>query len=152
MDNNNLQLLEDVRRRLQVLFFLPIFICLIVILLYETELLPTGIWEEEKQAEFVVLCIMELITICVIPLSLRLFRFQRVHRQLTDTNSIQALRRWGTLRILMLTIPMMVNTLLYYLFMHTAFGYMGIILFLSMLFITPSKARCFEETATDVQA
>lgn len=149
MDKNRLQALDDVRRRLVVLFVVPIAISLIIVLLYETELLPTGIWAEEHSVEFVVLSIMELITICLIPLSLRLFKFGRIHSQLTGENNVEALNRWGSIRILMLTIPMMVNTLLYYLFMHTAFGYMAIILLLSLLFVTPSKSRCYEETLSN---
>ena len=42
--------------------------------------------------------------------------------------------------------PMLINTLLYYVFMNVAFGYMAIIGLLSMVFVYPSKSRCEQET------
>ena len=78
-------------------------------------------------------------------MALRLFRFSAVARQLTTT---YALLRWGTLRLLMLCVPMVANTLLYYLYMNVAFGYMGIILLLCLAFVLPTKARCDAEVKT----
>jgi hypothetical protein len=40
---------------------------------------------------------------------------------------------------------MMVNTWLYYMFMNVAFGYMAIILLLSLMFVYPSKVRCEQD-------
>ena len=45
----------------------------------------------------------------------------------------------------MLTVPMVVNTLLYYLFMNVAFGYLAIILALCIFFVFPSMSRCEAE-------
>ena len=50
-------------------------------------------------------------------------------------------------RLEMILLPMLANVVFYYLFMNVAFGYMGIILFLSACFILPTKARCEEEYA-----
>ena len=47
----------------------------------------------------------------------------------------------------MILLPMLANVVFYYLFMNVAFGYMGIILFLSACFILPTKARCEDEYA-----
>ena len=47
----------------------------------------------------------------------------------------------------MLCVPMTANTLLYYLFgLNVAFGYMGMICLLCLVFIYPSTARCTAET------
>jgi hypothetical protein len=48
-------------------------------------------------------------------------------------------------RLLMLCVPMVLNTVLYYMFMNVAFGYMGIILFLCLFFIVPTRERCMSE-------
>ena len=48
-------------------------------------------------------------------------------------------------RLLMLCVPMIVNTVLYYVFMNVAFGYMGIILFLCLFFVMPTMDRCLSE-------
>ena len=47
--------------------------------------------------------------------------------------------------MLMLCLPMVANTLLYYIYMNVAFGYMAIILLLSLCFVLPTMARCEAE-------
>ena len=93
---------------------------------------------------------MELITICLIPISLRLFKFHVVKRAF-QSSAEAALRKWGSVRLLMLTLPMLVNCWLYYQFMNVAFGYMGIIGLLSLCFVYPSKARCNQETSDQAE-
>lgn len=116
-----------------------------MILLFETDLLPTGVCHSVDNAtEFVAVTAMELLTLCIIPVALRLFRFDAVAKRMV---SAEALCRWGSLRLLMLCVPMVLNTLLYYLYMNVAFGYMGIILFLCLFFVAPSKSRCESEVA-----
>lgn len=119
-------------------------ISLITVVLYETETLLPGALADDKNTEFLAVSLMELATICMIPLALRLFKFKRINRSL---KSRQGLKIWGSLRMMMICLPMMVNTLLYYVFMNVAFGYMGIIGLICLLFIYPSKGRCFSETS-----
>ena len=49
------------------------------------------------------------------------------------------------LRLLILLVPMLVNTLLYYAYGKTTFGYMAIILCLTLPFVYPGKERCESE-------
>ena len=119
----------------------------IVVVLFETGLLCEGaLAGTGDSSEFVVLSAMELITICVIPVALRLFKFRAVGQRLVTP---QGLLHYGLLRLLMLCVPMVVNTVLYYLYMSVAFGYMGIILFLCMAFVVPTKGRCEAELRND---
>ena len=48
---------------------------------------------------------------------------------------------------MMIGLPMVANTWLYYQFMNVAFGYMAIIGLLSLCFIYPSHARCNQEVS-----
>ena len=57
--------------------------------------------------------------------------------------------KWGTIRLLILEVPMLVNTLLYYIYMNTTFGYMAIILLLCLPFVFPSLNRCLAETSDE---
>ncbi len=127
-------------------FWIPVLICLCIIILYENDLLLSGSWHDNKIDEYYVAIVMELVTICLIPLSLRLFKFRSVKQDLQTSEGLM-LRKWGSVRLLMLTLPMMVNCWLYYQFMNVAFGYMGIIGLLSLCFVYPSKARCSQEEA-----
>lgn len=133
--------MEKVQKKLIAAFCIPIAICAILVFLFETNILPVGTLAESKSSEFVISVIMELLTLLVIPLALKLFRFKNIHTQLT-TNKEQALLPWGMVRLLLLAVPMLLNTILYYLYMNVAFGYLGIILFLCMFFIIPTMDRC----------
>lgn len=129
------------------IFLTSIAVGLVIVVLFENDLLPCGIMiSDDKSVEFVVATIMELLTICVIPVALKLFRFKRISKLLT---SAEALSKWGTIRLLMLCVPMIVNTVFYYMFMNVAFGYMGIIIFLCLFFAVPTKERCRSEIKTE---
>lgn len=129
------------------IFLTSIAVGLVIVVLFENDLLPCGIMIlDDKSVEFVVATIMELLTICVIPVALKLFRFKRISKLLT---SAEALSKWGTIRLLMLCVPMIVNTVFYYMFMNVAFGYMGIIIFLCLFFVVPTKERCRSEIKTE---
>ena len=52
----------------------------------------------------------------------------------------------GMTRLIILEAPMVINTLLYYIYMNTTFGYLGIILLLCLPFVFPSLSRCEDET------
>lgn len=135
--------MKQTQKLLMRIFTTFIVLCAIVVVAFEMELLPSGILSGgEGSDEFVVLSFMELVTICLIPVALKLFRFRAVAAKLV---SADGLRRYGTLRLLMLCLPMLANAVLYYLYMNVAFGYMGIILFLCMAFVLPTKGRCEAE-------
>lgn len=136
------------RKLLLIQFWVPVAVCLAIIVPYENDWLMAGALQSDKVLEYYVAIAMELITICLIPLSLRLFKFKAIKRALMN-NPTSGLKRWGSIRLAMLTVPMMVNAWLYYQFMNVAFGYMGIIGLLSLVFIYPSKTRCEAETTLD---
>lgn len=131
------------QRILMRTFCVAVAVAAIIIVLFEAHLLTDGLLAGvDASREFVVLSAMELLTICIIPVALRLFKFRTVAHIVTTP---QGLLRCGMLRLLMLSVPMLINTVLYYLYMNVAFGYMGIILFLCMAFIVPTKGRCEAE-------
>lgn len=135
--------MKQTQQLLMRIFIAFIVLSALVVVAFETESLPSGILSgREGSDEFVVLSFMELVTICLIPVALRLFRFRAVAVKLV---SADGLRRYGMLRLLMLCVPMLANTIFYYLYMNVAFGYMGIILFLCMAFVLPTKGRCEAE-------
>ena len=134
--------MKETQKILMTTFVASLACALLLVVAGEIGVLPTGTLTERKSAALVILSVMELLTICTIPLALRLFKFNRVKRRLTDSNG---LRRWALVRMFMLGDLMFINVLLYYLFMNPAFGYMGIIVFLCMFFIVPTQSRCENE-------
>lgn len=146
--------IRRVQRLLMIQFFLPVILSLLMVVLFETDALEAGCWAGSGQKEFACLVAMELLTICCIPLSLRLFKFKNVAKVLKGdgAQALRALQRWGSVRLDVLGVLLVANVLFYYLFVHAAFCYMAAIEFLSSFFIYPSLDRCVTETKGSVEA
>ena len=115
-------------------------VAVVIAALYELDILSSGMLAGRPQDEFLSTISMELITIVFIPVALRLFKTKDVEKRLEEGN-IKAFRKWGLLRILMITVPLVLNTLLYYSFMNTTFGYMALILLICLPFIYPASRK-----------
>lgn len=87
-----------------------------------------------------------LLTLAVVPLALRLFKFRSVDSAL-KAQPAKALLKWGTLRLLMLESVLFVNTLLYYIYgFEPAYGYLAVMVLLTLPFVYPTMSRCKAET------
>ena len=115
-------------------------VAVVIAALYELDILPSGMMAGRPQDEFLSTISMELITIVFIPVALRLFKTKDVEKRLEE-GDIKAFRKWGLVRILMITVPLVLNTLLYYSFMNTTFGYMALILLICLPFIYPASRK-----------
>ena len=133
-------------RKLQAIVYSAIGLSLLMIILFETDILAPGSCGGNLTAEFYTLMAAELITICVVPLALWMFRAKTIKQKLISGKE-HSLLRFGILRLSLLVVPMVANTLLYYMFMLPSFGYMAIILFLSIFFVFPSMERFVGDVA-----
>lgn len=74
------------------LFATFVGVSLLTAVLFETDLLPCGFLKGvDTSSEFVAATFMELLTLCFIPVALRLFKFQFVANSLTSASN---LLRW----------------------------------------------------------
>lgn len=137
--------MKKTARYLQIVFFVMVAVAAIIAIAYETDLLLTGSLVGESQTEFLCTTTMELLTVAGIPFSLRMFKISYISKKLVSTKE-RALKSFGTIRILLLGLLLILNTLLYYLFMNTTFGYMAIIVLISMAFVFPTESKCEYET------
>jgi hypothetical protein len=140
--------MDKVVKTLKVYFYAPIVLALLLVVLYETDMILPGSIRMDANLNFLILSLMEILTLAVIPAALYLFKTKKVHEQLV-LNPVSSMRRYGILRLLMLGVPLVANTDLYYMSMNTAYGYMAIVLLIVMPFVYPSKSRCEEETGKD---
>jgi|GEM_PF-309522 len=98
-----------------------------------------------RQQQFISSTVMILLTVGLLPLALRLFRFSRVNAQLMQQGA-PALLRWGSLRLVILGALLVVNTFFYYAFgFESAYGYLAVITLLCMPFVVPTMSRCQAE-------
>lgn len=118
-----------------------------VVALCESGLVEPGVCAADTGLQYSMLMFMELLTICTIPVALKMFSMKFVKSRLAAARH-RALARWGTLRIMLIGMPMLVNTLMYYASMAVAFAYMALIGMLCFTFVFPTKARCMDDTQT----
>lgn len=130
---------------LLITFWAIMVLNLLLVILFELFFKSKHQAGTSESIEFVLLSVMELVTICAIPLTLRLFKFGVVHRQLVQQKE-KSLLMFGLIRLGVFAVLLTLNTLFYCIYNNDAFGYMSIILFLSMMFVYPSMDRCYDET------
>lgn len=137
-------------RKLQLFFWGNILVALFIVIVNETMLsTESGLLAgDDAHIEFVLVMIMELLTLAIVPLALRLTKIKRVAQYME-----QGLAKYMVVALLrndMLAFPMIINTILYYVYMKPSFGYMAIILLLCMPFIYPSRSRVAVESGNDI--
>lgn len=136
--------METIQKKLQLIFWIPIVLSAIIIILGELDIIPNGILANDKQVEFVIMSMMEILTIIAIPVALKLFKFKAIANKLAS-DTLLHFERWGIVRLCLLNVPMVINLVCYYLFVGAGW-YLAIILFLSLFFVYPSLSRCYNET------
>ena len=137
--------METIQKKLQLIFWIPIVLSAIIIVSGELDIIPNRILANDKQVEFVIMSMMEILTIIAIPVALKLFKFKAIANKLAS-DTLLHFERWGIVRLCLLNVPMVINLVCYYLFVGAGFGYLAIILFLSLFFVYPSLSRCYNET------
>jgi len=141
--------MKQVKNILAALFWTALTMAVLTAVVFESDIVEPGVLAGvSANGEFLVTTLMELLTLASVPLALKLFRFKKVHSDLV-TRKAPALRTWGLLRLGVLGGLLVVNTLLYYIYMNTAFGYMALILVVCLPFVYPSMDRCIAETEED---
>ena len=142
--------IKNAQRILMTNFLFMVLLAVLLVVLYETGILEPTNLAGDTSLVFVVQVVMELLTIVVIPVALKLFSFKAVKRRLVEKGG-DALLSWGTARLNLLCLPMLVNLFMYYQTMAPGFGYMAIILVLCLFFVYPSMSRCEAETSEEVK-
>ena len=140
--------MKKVSKQLMAFYIAQIALALVIIVLFETDVLPVGVKADDKQSDFVMVALMEIISLGAAFLGLRLFKFKPIHDDLVSRPET-AMWKWGMSRLLILEVPMVIDTLLYYIYMNTTFGYMGIMLLLCLPFVFPTLNRCLAETSEE---
>ena len=130
------------------LFAAGILLALLLVVLYETDIMEQGTMAGKTQEEFVTMTTMELLSLAGAFLGLRMFKFGKIHQALV-TQKAPALLKFGVLRLVILETPMVANTLFYYMYVKPTFGYLAIILALCLPFVVPTMGRCEAETTEE---
>lgn len=141
--------MKKTRNLLMTIFSGALLLATLLYILGEFLNVDMGIFAETtREQRFICSTVMILLTIALLPLSLRLFKFKRISNDLQERKA-PALAKWGTLRLCVMGALLVVNTFLYYAFeMEPSYGYLAVVTLLCMPFVIPAMSRCEEEVKT----
>ena len=123
-------------KTIKIIFWAVLALMLAAVILFETNEQLTGFLGMTEADEFKLLSVMEMLTLMSIFLMLRLFKFERIARQIEESPQ-RALPLWTSVRVAVMLVMIAVNGLLYYGTMNTTFGYLAIIMMVSLPFVYP---------------
>lgn len=136
--------MKNLYKVLNAIFWGELVGALLLALVFECGIVPSGLFPPHSELEFIITTVMELATIVLIPTSMRLLKMRKVQDHILQ-KGFPAFSQWCIIRVFMLTFPLFLNTFLYYAFMQPAFGYMAVILVICLAFVYPSKSRCEDD-------
>lgn len=141
--------MKKTRNLLMTIFSGALLLATLLYILGEFLNVDMGIFAETtREQRFICSTVMILLTIALLPLSLRLFKFKRISNDLQERKA-PALAKWGTLRLCVMGALLVVNTFHYYAFeMEPSYGYLAVVTLLCMPFVIPTMSRCEEEVKT----
>lgn len=141
---------KELKRLVQILkgeYALLWILTLLLAGLYECEILPQGLLSGNAQAEYIMQVASILLTVCLIPLSLRIFSLSltRYVTSLPLPKALKSYRRWSEVRIALLLTASLINLSAYYWTMDTTGLLCAGMVIIASLFCIPSKERLLNE-------
>lgn len=125
---------------LRITYFAALLTAAGLVFIFETGMLPEGDLGADEVFAYWLSMAGVALTIILLPLSLRLMKFKAVMKSVAESEMNYT--RWSLIRIAMLTIPLLYNTLCYYLTgCVTTFAYMALMVAVGFMFIWPSRDR-----------
>ena len=139
--------MKETIKKLQVLYFAYLAIASLIFLLFSYSGIPEH--DATSPLDYYISTFDVILSILIIPLALKLFKFKKVHDKLI-TNKSEALLHYGIIRMAILNNMLLLNTALYaILFGSPTYGYLAIIFLIAMIFIYPSRGRCYSEVGME---
>ena len=108
--------------------------------LYEVGIFNEGVYIGNTRIEYILQSICILLTVCLIPFSLRLFTLNLVSRikELPLIEALKSYRRWSEIRLFLLAVPAIMGISFYYLTLNTTGIFCAAMALIASLFCVPS--------------
>lgn len=139
--------IKQLLKRLKIEFVVVWLLVLLLVVCYEVGILPEGLYVGNAKMDYILMTIGILLTIIMIPLSLRLFNFNLVKRisNLSTPEALKSYRRWSEIRLSLLLVAALLNMSFYYMTLNTTALFCSLMALLATLFCIPSKERLLKE-------
>lgn len=139
----------NIIQKLRILYISALLLAACVAVLFETHLLPSGIFAPNPSQAYTLQIVCILSTIVMIPLSLKLLYFSRIRTRIQASE--QSYATWCAIRVVLLGGILLMNLIIYYLIgFDTSFAYLALIAVVPFFFIWPSEEKMtYERQLTD---
>ena len=125
-----------------MIWILPI----VLVILYETGIMTEGDYAGDARMDYILQTIGILLTVGLIPLSLRLFSLSLVNVSNYFTpDALSSYRRWSEIRLGLLVVPVLTNLSFYYLTLNTTGLFCAAMSLIASLFCVPTRKRIWNE-------
>ena len=141
------EVIKQLLKRLKIEFVAVWCLVLLLVVCYEVGLFTEGIFVGDVRMDYILTTIGILLTIVMIPLSLRLFNLNLVKRisKLSTFEALKSYRRWSEVRLSLLLVAALLNMSIYYLTLNTTGLFCSLMALLATFFCIPTKERLFKE-------
>ncbi len=141
------QQIKAVARALQIQYGLYLGISILLVVLHETNILPTGVYAGDANMEYLLETASILITIALVPLSLKIFsvKMEKVIKVTALENALKLYQRWSTVRLMIIAFVTFLNILIYYMTLNNIGALCGLIGVTASVFCLPGEKRLREE-------
>ncbi len=141
------EVIKQLLKRLKIEFVAVWCLVLLLVVCYEVGLFTEGIFVGDVRMDYILTTIGILLTIVMIPLSLRLFNLNLVKRisKLSTFEALISYRRWSEVRLALLLVAALLNMSIYYLTLNTTGLFCSLMALLATFFCIPTKERLLKE-------
>lgn len=139
-------------RRLQIEFAFIFVWALVLVVLFECDWLPKGIFAGDVRAEYYMNVAGVVLLIVMVPLALKLLSLRSVRAALAQAggNALpHRYRLWSEVRLAMLAVTGWYNLTFYYLTMNTSGSFCAAVAALALCFCWPDEYKAQIETLVD---
>lgn len=139
--------LKKVVRRLWLEYIVFWLLAAGLFLSYELGWMELGMYAGDPRMEYLLQTVGILLTLCLIPLSLKLFGLAVVKRisALPLSDALHSYQRWSEIRLSLLTGVVLLNLSIYYWTLSSIGGLCAVLGLLASLFCLPNEKRVKED-------
>ena len=141
------EVIKQLLKRLKIEFVAVWCLVLLLVVCYEAGIFTEGVFVGDARMDYILTTIGILLTIVMIPLSLRLFNLNLVKRisKLSTFEALKSYRRWSEVRLALLLVAALLNMSIYYLTLNTTGLFCSLMALLATFFCIPTKERLLKE-------
>jgi hypothetical protein len=138
--------IKETVKKLNLFSFVFLVLFIGSCILFNYDILPTGIWAGNANADYLSETVVVLLSLLVVPFSLRLFDLKLAKTDGMDVEkAIKSYFVWAMVRIALLYMTTLLNVAVYFLTQETKMFFCALMVFAITLYCNPGEKRMRRE-------